>query len=75
MSKWSADDIIKALEKVDLYLRPQALLINPGDKELLGEEIYKIEKKVKIYTADLVEPGKAYLIDRKYLETYGGIYE
>lgn len=67
----SIDDIRYMLNKADLILRPQALLVNPQDRKLITDGIPDIEDRVKIYETNIIDSGTCYLIERKYLDTLG----
>ena len=53
--------------ELDLKTRPYALLINPDDIYLMSFEP-SIPKYVLVVRSNAIEPGKAYLVDRRQLE-------
>lgn len=62
------ETIKEKLLEIDLYLRPQALIINPADEKIIREAIPDIEEKVLIRSAGMIPPGTAYLIPRTHLK-------
>lgn len=68
------ETIKEKLLEIDLYLRPQALIINPADEKIIREAIPDIEEKVLIRSAGVIPPGTAYLIPRTHLKymSFGG---
>lgn len=63
-------EIKHTLERLDLKIRPKALVINPADRNLLIEAIPDLEERVKIYESNIVIKGTAYLMDREYIEKW-----
>ena len=65
------DKIQEAVKQLDYMLRPQALVVSPQLKAKLLEAYPEIESRVVIKETNTVEPDKAYLMDRKYIEDVG----
>lgn len=59
----------RAIEKVDVYKRPKAILCNPKYFEVIDKEF---GEDFKVVASEAVEPDKCYLIDRKQIEQFGG---
>lgn len=59
------DELVRALKKTDLILRPNAIICNPQNADIIKKEF---EKTHKIIVSDMVEPDKVYVVDRKYIE-------
>ena len=56
------EEFKKALEKVDLMLRPNAIICNPQHADIIEKEF---GKRYKVIVCAAVEPDKVYLVDRK----------
>ena len=65
MTQYSVEELI---HKADLAIRPYALYLNPDDLANLLPFQPDLSNRVLIVQSELVEKGKAYLIDRKQLE-------
>lgn len=61
------ETVKEKLLEIDLFLRPQALIINPGDEEMIREAIPDIDEKVLVRPAAVIPPGTAYIIPRSHL--------
>lgn len=59
--------IQEGIKKMDMMLRPCALLLNPSRVSELKESIPDIEEKVLLIPSEIVPDDKFYLIDRKEL--------
>lgn len=59
------DEIKKALYKADLELRPNIIFVNPLDAKTIKDAVPGIDEKIVLKESDLVEKGKAYVIDRR----------
>lgn len=59
----------RAIERVDLYRRPNAIFCNPKHYEEINKEF---GEDFKVIASEAVEPDKCYLIDRKQIEQFGG---
>lgn len=59
------DEIKQALHKADLTLRPNILFVNPSDAKTIKDAVPEIDEKIVLKESDLVEKGKAYVIDRR----------
>ena len=59
------DEIKQALHKADLILRPNIIFVNPSDAKAIKDAVPEIEEKIVLKESDLVEKGKAYVIDRR----------
>ena len=65
------DKIQEAVKQLDYIMRPQALVVSPQLKAKLLEAYPELESRVVIKETNMVEPDKAYLMDRKYIEDVG----
>lgn len=63
-------NIKELLKDADLVLRPNALFINPADRELILEAMPEVKDQYKIYMSGIVEKGKIYIMKRKDIEKY-----
>ena len=61
----TAEALRKAAARVDIALRPYAVVCNPKNAELVKKEF---EDEYKIVVTPFVEENKVYLIDRKQFE-------
>lgn len=68
MTQYSEEEFKYCIHKMDLAIRPYALYINPDDSVNLLSFQPDLSNRVLIVQSELVEKGKAYLIDRKQLE-------
>lgn len=59
--------IWEQVEKIDMMLRPCALLLNPSRVSELKESIPDIEEKILLVPSEVVPDDTFYLIDRKDL--------
>lgn len=59
------DEIKQALHKADLTLRPNIIFVNPSDAKTIKDAFPEIDEKIVLKESDLVEQGKAYVIDRR----------
>lgn len=59
------DEIKKALHKSDLTLRPNIIFVNPLDAKAIKDAVPEIDEKIVLKESELVEKGKAYVIDRR----------
>lgn len=62
--------IKRTLEKIDLQLRPQALVFHPSRARELGELIPNIEEKVVLMPTMTIEEDVMYLVDRAEIEKW-----
>ena len=62
--------IKRTLEKIDLQLRPQALIFHPSRARELGELIPNIEEKVLLMPTMAIEEDVMYLVDRAEIEKW-----
>ena len=68
MTQYSVEELKYQIHKMDLAIRPYALYLNPDDSVNLLSFQPDLSNRVLIVQSELVEKGKAYLIDRKQLE-------
>lgn len=68
MTQYSVEELKYHIHKMDLAIRPYALYLNPDDSVNLLSFQPDLSNRVLIVQSELVEKGKAYLIDRKQLE-------
>ena len=59
----------RAIKRVDLLRRPNAIYCNPKHFEVINKEF---GEDFKVIASDAVEPDKCYLVDRKQIEPFGG---
>ncbi len=69
MSYHSVDEIIKALHKANLIIRPYIIFIHPDDFKDIKEVFPKIEDKFYVLSTPYIEKGKSFLVKREYLES------
>lgn len=67
------DEIKKALHKADLALRPNILFVNPSDAKTIKDAVPEIDEKIVLKESDLVEKGKAYVIDRRKWDEWANV--
>lgn len=67
MENFTAEELREAVARVDIALRPYAIVCNPENAELIKKEF---EDKYKIVATPFVEEGKAYLINREQFEKW-----
>lgn len=68
----TAEALRKAATRVDIALRPYAVVCNPKNAELIKKEF---EDEYKIVVTPFVEENKAYLIDREQFEKWEDRHE
>lgn len=66
----TSEEIKQALEKMDVLLRPFAIVCNPVDANLFKEALPDLDERMKLYTSSVIDPGQAYIINRSQLEKY-----
>lgn len=59
------DEIKQALHKADLTLRPNIIFVNPSDAKTIKDAFPEIDEKIILKESELIEKGKAYVIDRR----------
>ena len=64
------EDIKLQLEKLDRMLRPNIVMCNPDDEQLLSEGIGDI---AKVVASELIPAGSAFVIDREKVEDFSYI--
>ena len=71
--KITKEDIENAIHKVDLIHHPFILLVNPSEEDRFKEALKgtEFEEKVIVQPDNVVEVGKAIIMDRKKLEDWG----
>lgn len=67
----TTDEIVRAIHKADLALRPSIIFVNPLDAKAIRNAIPKIEEKIVFKESEFVEQGKVYLMNRSQLDEYG----
>ena len=67
--KWTPEEILEAMEKMKARFLQNAdyLFCNPEDKDEL-EKI--IGDRLNVRSAEGIEKGRIYLVDRKFIEQY-----
>lgn len=65
---YSYDELMDALKKADLLLRPRAIVLNPKDKDLILKSVPDIEKNFKLIESEVIEEGTIYIVNRRELE-------
>lgn len=67
--KWTQEEILRAMEKMKARFLQNAdyLFCNPEDKDEL-EKI--IGDRLNVRSAEGIEKGRIYLVDRKFIEQY-----
>lgn len=68
------DEIKQALHKADLTLRPNILFVNPADAKAIKDAVPEIDEKIVLKESDLVEKGKAYVIDRRKWDEWANAF-
>ena len=62
-------DLGDYLRRIDLIMKPYALVVSPLEIDVISEELPdKFKERIKIVQHPSVEKGKAYLIDRQKFE-------
>lgn len=57
------------LNRIDMVMKPYALIVNPLDEDEITNALSAdLKERLKIVHHPAVERGKAYIVDRKYLE-------
>lgn len=64
---WTHEELKAALLRADLILRPIVIYVNPRDEEPLVKALGNLKDRVVIKTCNIVEIGKAYVMNRDYL--------
>ena len=65
---YSYDELMNALKKADIVLRPRALVLNPKDKDLILKSVPDIEKNYKLIESEIVQEGTIYIVNRRDIE-------
>lgn len=59
------------LHRIDMVMKPYALIVNPLDEDEMTNALSSdLKERFKIVHHPAVERGKAYIVDRKHLESY-----
>jgi len=66
-TNFTAEELREAVARVDIALRPYAIVCNPKNAEFIKKAF---ENKYKIVATPFVEEGKAYLINREQFEKW-----
>lgn len=72
MDHLTPESINDALDRLDLMIRPKALILNPIMKEQVLEAFPDIEKRIVLIGYDACELETGYLMDRTEVEKYIG---
>lgn len=70
VSNFTEKDLIEAIKKADIMLRPIILYVNPQDEELITKALEDVKEQIVIKPCNLVEAGKAYAFNRQDLDDY-----
>ena len=65
---FSYDELMNALKKADIVLRPRVLILNPKDKDLILKSVPDIEKNYKLTESEIVQEGTIYVVNRRDIE-------
>lgn len=65
---YSYDELMSALKKADILLRPRAFVLNPKDKDLILKSVPDIEKNFRLIESEVIEEGTIYIVNRRDIE-------